>query len=140
MDPHWYFMALIWATAEGIGYFRKKEFRVRVKSGAKWSFAISSLSLYGGVYGSSNSTIYLLVAILMSAAIVAPIYFFRIKAFSFVSKKYQNAASGNLEYERNTSRGVFHLYNLFSQLLSIAAGLFIGITLTSFSALILALT
>lgn len=130
MNILWVFMAIIWIIAELIGYFRKKSFSMRMKSGAIWSVALVSLNTYGGMGPDKISLVYLFSAIFLFTTVAVPVYFFRLKAFNFI-KKQSDAEKHirTIKFIESDKAVTFGFINVITQLFAIAIGYFTGVTL-----------
>jgi hypothetical protein len=127
MSELWMEMAIIWAFAEVIGFFRKKEFLQRMKTGAKWSVAFASLITYNDMGPDKDSLAYLVGAVLLYAAVAFPIYFYRVKAFNFIKKRFEASVENISESKKNIGKIIsFQFANGLTQIIAIIAGYYTG--------------
>lgn len=128
MSELWIFMAFVWIIAEVIGYFRKKEFSQRMKTGAKWSVALVSLSTFGSMGPGKDSMAYLAGAVFLYAAVAFPIYFYRMKAFNFIKKRLETSVENISESKKSIGKIIaFQFTNGLTQIIAIIAGFYTGI-------------
>jgi len=79
MSTLWIFMFAIWFIVELIGFFQKKEFRKRMKSGAVWSTILVSLSTVGQMTQNQNVFLQVAVCLALYGTVAGIIYFARLK-------------------------------------------------------------
>lgn len=126
------FMAFVWIVAELISCFGKKEFSQRMKTGAKWSVALASLSAYGSMGESKDSLMYLASVIFMLAIVALPIYYFRLWGFNFIKKRFYKNPETEQEPKQDIGKMIaFQLTNGLTQFVSVVAGFYVGILIYS---------
>lgn len=127
MSEQWVAMAFVWIVAELVGYFRKNNFSQRMKTAAKWSVALGSLSLYGGMSADKTSIIYFFSAVLFCTVFALPIYFYRLNIFNFVKNQfYRDSEIDQVLKTEVRKTTAFQLTNGITQLIAVIAGFYTG--------------
>uniref|UniRef100_E6XLQ1 Uncharacterized protein n=1 Tax=Shewanella putrefaciens (strain 200) TaxID=399804 RepID=E6XLQ1_SHEP2 len=88
MHELWYFYIVIWAFVELIGYFRKKSYRTRMKSGAIWAVVLVSLATAGQMNPDQNIFLQLGVCFILYGVVAVIIFYSRVglaKLFNRIS-------------------------------------------------------
>lgn len=87
MHELWYFFIFIWAVVELVGFFRKKPFRTRMKSGAIWAVVLVSLSTVGQMNPDQNALLQFGVCIALYGIVAIIIYYARVMLAKLSCKK-----------------------------------------------------
>lgn len=119
-------LAVIWAIAEFISFYRGNEFKTRIKTGAIWAFIFTFLVILGTInYGIRYDFFYAGIA---SFFLVTSIFVLRKAFFKIVEKKFSKEhAEIGLSY---------YIYSLSFQLIAISLGAFLGVFLGRFMAVL----
>ena len=78
MHEWWYLFIFIWAAVELYGYFRKKPFRERMKSGAISAVVIMSLSTAGQLNVDQNIFVRLCACFILFGIVAIVIFYARV--------------------------------------------------------------